>query len=187
MKTRYQKIAEAILGFLLVMAVAALIFLCMMCGGCTKRIYVPVESVHTEYRAADTTAIYNRLLKIFESRKEKESKSDSLIDREKETVVLNIQGDTVRQIQTRYVYRAAQREKELETENKTLRDSLSVLNTRLEAIKTDSIPSIVTVERELSKWEKVKMDFGGAAIGGAAVLFIALCVAVVWLIKKGKK
>lgn len=153
------------------------------CKTVTK--YVPVESVRTEYREADSTAIFNRLLKIFESRKEKESKSDSLVDREKETVVLNIQGDTVRQIQTKYVYRATQREKELESENKTLRDSVSVLNTRLESIKTDSVPVIVPVERELSKWEKAKMDFGGMAMGGltaVVVLFI-----IVWLIKKFKK
>ncbi|MBD5302329.1 MAG: hypothetical protein HDS16_04955 [Bacteroides sp.] len=187
MKIKTDLIPKPALVWHLAIFLTTFIFFCLMCCGCSRKVYVPVESVHTEYRAADTTAIYNRLLKIFESRKEKEVKSDSLIDREKETVVLNTQGDTVRQIQTKYVYRATNREKELETENKTLRDSIFVLNTRLESIKTDSVPSIVTVERELSKWEKVKMDFGGMAIGGAAVLLIALCVAVVWLIKKGKK
>ena len=127
-----------------------------LCGCRTQ--YVPVETIRTEYREADTTAIFNRLLKIFESRKEKESKSDSLVDRTKETVILNENGDTAKHIRDRYVYISTNREKELETENKTLRDSLSVLNTRMEAIKTDSIPSIVTVERKLSRWEKVKMD-----------------------------
>lgn len=187
MKTMYEKIADVVLGFLFAMMITALVFICLLCGGCSRKVYVPVESVHTEYRDADTTEIFNRLLKIFESRKEKESKSDSLVDREKESIVLNTQGDTVRLTRTRYVYLSSNREKELETENKTLRDSLSMVNTRLESIKTDSVPSIVTVERELSRWEKVKMDFGGMAIGGAGVLFIALCVAVVWLIKKGRR
>lgn len=185
MKGRNEKISDAILGFLLTIAITALIFLCLLCGGCSRKIYVPVESVRTEYRDADTTAIFNRLLKIFESRREKEVKSDSLIDREKETVVLNEKGDTTRHDKERIVYRATAREKELESENKTLKDSLSVLNTRLESIKTDSIPSIVTVERELSRWEKAKMDFGGMAMGGliaVVVLFI-----IVWLIKKFKK
>ncbi|MDE6072011.1 MAG: hypothetical protein K2G53_05605, partial [Muribaculaceae bacterium] len=50
MKERYQKAAEAILGFLLVVAITALIFLCLLCGGCTRKVYVPVESVRTEYR-----------------------------------------------------------------------------------------------------------------------------------------
>lgn len=149
--------------------------------------YIPVERVRAEYWEADTTAIYNRLLKIFESRKEKESKFDSLVDRTKETVIINEKGDTTRHDRERTVYKSTKREKELETENKTLRDSLSVLNTRLESIKTDSVPSIVPVERELSKWEKAKMDFGGMAIGGSGVLFIGLCIAVVWLIKGKRK
>lgn len=146
--------------------------------------YVPVETVRTEYKDADTTAIFNRLLKIFESKREKEVKSDSLIDRTKETVVLNEKGDTAKHYKTQYIYLSTNLEKELETENKTLKDSLSVLNTRLESIKTDSVPVIVPVERELSKWEKAKMDFGGMAMGG---LLIALCVAVVWLVKRFKR
>ena len=144
--------------------------------------YVPVERVRTEYRAADTTEIYNRLLEIFESRKEKELRSDSLVDREKETIVLNIQGDTVRRIQTRYVYRATQREKELEMENKTLRDSISSLNTRLESIKTDSIPVPYPVEKEVNKlywWQKSLIWIGG-------IFLIGIPVAVWWLIRKKK-
>lgn len=51
---------------------------------------------------------------------------------------------------------------------------------------TDSVTLRVPypVERELSRWEQTKMDFGGMAIGG---LIIALCVAVAWLIKKFRK
>lgn len=37
------------------------------------------------------------------------------------------------------------------------------------------------VERKLSKWEQVKIDYGGEAIASLAVIVIA---AVVWLIKK---
>lgn len=46
--------------------------------------------------------------------------------------------------------------------------------------RRDSVPVPYPVERELSKWEQTKMDFGGFALGGIAV---ALCIAVVWLIK----
>ena len=187
MKTKYEKIAEAILGFLLVVAITALIFLCLLCGGCSRKVYVPVESVRTEYREADTTAIFNRLMAYFESRREKESRSDSLIDRSSEKVVVNENGDTLKHEKERTIYRATAREKELETENKTLQDSVSVLNTRLESIKTDSVPVIVPVERELSRWEKTKMEAGGIAIVTAVALFIGLCVAVIWLIKKRKK
>lgn len=46
---------------------------------------------------------------------------------------------------------------------------------------SDTIRIPYPVERQLSKWEQVKQDVGGMAIGGIA---IAVCVAVIWLIKK---
>ena len=180
-------IARVLLGFMLAMGITMLIFFCLLSGGCSRKVYVPVETVRTEYKEADTTVIFNRFLKIFESKREKESKSDSLVDREKETVVLNVQGDTIKITRTHYVYVSTNREKELESENKTLKDSLSMLNTRLESIKTDSIPVIVPVERKLSRWEQAKMDVGGIAIVTAIALFIGLCIAVVWIIKKGRR
>lgn len=157
-----------------------------LCGCSPKVRHVPVETVRTEYREADTAAIYNRLLMMFESRREKESRSDSIIDREKETVVLNVQGDTVRLTRTQYVYVSSKREKELERENKTLRDSLSVLNIRLESIKTDSVPVIVPVERELSRWERVKMDFGGLMAGAVGVLAICVAAIIGWMFLRRK-
>lgn len=48
----------------------------------------------------------------------------------------------------------------------------------------DSIPVPYPVERKLSHWEQTKMDLGGFALGGVAV---ALCVAVIWLIRKFRK
>lgn len=51
---------------------------------------------------------------------------------------------------------------------------------------TDSVrvPEPYSVERKLTRWEQTKMDFGGFALGGVAV---ALCIAVVWLIRKFRK
>ena len=48
----------------------------------------------------------------------------------------------------------------------------------------DSIPVPYPVERSLSRWEQTKMDFGGMAFGGVA---IALCFAVIWLVKRFKR
>lgn len=165
-------------------AFVLLLLACAMCGCRTQ--YVPMETVRTEYIEADTTAIYRRLLKQFESRREKESRSDSLIDRIKETVVLNEHGDTTRHDKVRIIYRATAREKELEVENKTLQDSISVLNTRLESIKTDSIQVPYPVEKQLTKWEKAKMDFGGIAFGGMIVAVIVIAV-LAWMARKRRK
>ena len=62
-----------------------------------------------------------------------------------------------------------------------------MLNTRLESVKTDSVPVPYPVEKELSKWERTKIDYGGTAMLTAAALVIGLCVAVVWLIRKKNK
>ena len=53
-------------------------------------------------------------------------------------------------------------------------------------VSVDSVRVAVPypVERELTRWEQVKMDFGGMALGG---LVIALCAAVAWLIKKYRR
>lgn len=156
----------------------------LLLTGCTTTKYVPVESVRTEYRDADTTAIYNRLLKFFESTREKETRSDSLFDREKETLILRENGDTARHDRERIIYRSTNREKELETKVKEQDSIINDLRMQLASIKTDSIPVPYPVERKLSKWEQTKMDLGGIAMGGVA---IALCFAVVWLVKRFKR
>lgn len=47
--------------------------------------------------------------------------------------------------------------------------------------RCDTIRVPYPVERQLSKWERTKMDFGGMALG---VIIAIVCVAVIWLIKK---
>lgn len=51
-------------------------------------------------------------------------------------------------------------------------------------VRTDSVAVPYPVERSLTRWEQTKMDFGGFALGGIAV---ALCIAVVWLIRKFRR
>ena len=50
--------------------------------------------------------------------------------------------------------------------------------------RTDTIRQPYPVEKQLSRWEQTKMDFGGFALGGIAVV---LCIAVVWLIRKFRR
>lgn len=55
---------------------------------------------------------------------------------------------------------------------------------------TDSVRVRVPypVERELTPWEKTKMDFGGLALGGCGVLVIgALAALVAWLVKRKRR
>lgn len=50
--------------------------------------------------------------------------------------------------------------------------------------RTDTIRVPYPVEKQLTRWQQTKMDFGGFALGGMVVV---LSVAVVWLIKKFRR
>lgn len=86
----------------------------------------------------------------------------------RDSVAVYINGDTVRI--TRYRDR--------------WRDRVILKRDTLSQVKTDSIAVPYPVERSLTRWEKVKQDAGGIAIGGVLVV---LCAAVVWLTRKLRK
>lgn len=130
--------------------IALLICLLVLATGCSRKVYVPVESV-----VSRTDTIYSAKVRV-----------DSVIMRD--SVAVFQKGDTVLITKYRDRYRV-----------KELTDT--VYQSAIDSVKV-SVP--YPVERELSRWERTKMDFGGMAIGA---LVIALCVAVAWLIKKFRK
>ena len=130
--------------------IALFICLLVLASGCSRKVYVPVESV-----VSRTDTIYSAKVRV-----------DSVIMRD--SVAVFQKGDTVLITKYRDRYRV-----------KELTDT--VYQSAIDSVKV-SVP--YPVERELSRWERTKMDFGGAAIGA---LVIALCVAVAWLIKKFRK
>lgn len=87
-------------------------------------------------------------------------------DTVRDTRLVWVKGDTIREIRNREHLRLV-----------SVHDTCFVEH-------TDTIRVPYPVERKLSRWEKAKMDFGGFAMGGVV---IALCIAVVWLIKKFRK
>lgn len=90
---------------------------------------------------------------------------DSVIFRD--SVSLVQRGDTVFVTKYRDRYRVKER---VDTVYQSMIDSVKV-----------SVP--YPVERPLSKWEQVKMEAGGWAIGAGSVLFVALVAVIVWLVK----
>lgn len=166
------------------MRILAVLTLALTALSCAPTKYVPVESVRTEYIKADTTGMYERMLSFFESQRLKETSSDSVIDRTKETVVIKDNGDTARHDKERIVYVSSRREKELEHKVQQQDSIIKDLRIQLASVKTNSIPVPYPVERSLSRWEQAKMDFGGVAIG---VLAGAVCMAVIWIILRFKR
>lgn len=53
-----------------------------------------------------------------------------------------------------------------------------------EIVKVDSVRVPYPVEKELTKWQQIKMDFGGMAFGAIALVLIAF---VLWLLVRRLK
>ena len=51
-------------------------------------------------------------------------------------------------------------------------------------IKNDSIQVPYPVEKKLSRWQQVKMDVGGIAIGGCLVFFILIIIKLFYFLKR---
>jgi hypothetical protein len=67
-------------------------------------------------------------------------------------------------------------------------DRYKASNDSLRATRKERIEVPVPIERKLSRWEKLKMDVGGWAIGAmSTVLLGVIGYIVVWLLKKYRK
>lgn len=170
----------------LLVAAVGMVLAWILCG-CTRTVYEPLETVRVEYREADTTAIYERARIWYESMLRREKTSDSIIDRQKETVILKENGDTARHDNERIIYVSSRREKELEHKISQCDSIIESLREQLKTIKADSIPVPYPVEKRLSRWEEVKMDFGGVAIGGVASVLVLVAAWLAWRFLLRKK
>lgn len=169
---------------MLCLATLLLIWGAAALSGCTRTVYQPMETVRTEYIHGDTTQFATLINSLKEQISQKSSTKESLIHKETETVQLNEQGDTVLRDRFVYIHLSSEERSAYERTIESQRDSISELRQKLSSVKSDSIPVPYPIEKKLSKWEQTKMDFGGMAIGA---LVIAVCAAVVWLVRSFRK
>lgn len=109
--------------------------------------------VPTEHTVYNTDTVYEAVLRV-----------DSLIQRDSVAVVQK--GDTVLITRYRDRYRVKER---TDTVYKAKTDSVRV---------REPYP----VERKLTKWEQVKMDFGGMFLGG--LIAVVVSAVIVWIVKR---
>lgn len=112
--------------------------------------------VPTEHTVYKTDTVYEDVLRV-----------DSVIQRDSVAVVQK--GDTVLITRYRDRYRIKER---TDTVYKAKTDSVMV---------REPYP----VERELTKWEQTKMDFGGIFLGGLCA--VAVLAVAVWIIKRKRR
>lgn len=167
---------------LIIIGLLALTSLCFT--SCSHRVYVPVQSIRT-----DT---------IYMSRKDSVHIKDSLITRQviniRDSVAIHdsvvIIKDEQGNIKEKLIIRYRDRWHATQ-DNLTLQRLLAhykASNDILRATRKERIEVPVPVERKLSRWEKLKMDVGGWAIGAmSTVLLGVIGYIVVWLLKKYRK
>ncbi len=129
------------LGILL-LYMAAYVTVALLLFGCTRTVYMPVETVRTEREEVTRR------------------RTDTVM--QGDTRLIYIKGDTVVDWRDRW------------------RDRTTLVHDTVCIERTDSVQAPYPVERKLSRWERVKMDFGGIAIGGALV---ALAAVIIWIVK----
>ena len=159
---RYEDIIKQItLAFLL----AATFVILMMLQGCRTK-YVSVPEYHKEY--------INRTDSFFHTDTIKEKEWMTI--KEVDSAQLAKLGVQLRNIKNAYLI---ERNRNRERNNTTLKAKTDTV------IKTDSIRVPYPVERKLNKWESLKMEVGGWAIGGMSVVLLAVIgYAVLWLVRK---
>lgn len=167
---------------LIIIGLLALTSLCFT--SCSHRVYVPVQSIRT-----DT---------IYMSKKDSVHIKDSLITRQVITtrdsvaihdsvvIVKDEQGNIKEKLIVRYRDRWHATQDNLMLQR--MIDRYKASNDSLRATMKEHIEVPKVVERELSRWEKIKMDVGGWAIGAlSATLLAAIAYIIIWILKKYRR
>ena len=160
------------------------IFFEVLFASCSHRTYVPLQSVRT-----DT---------VYMARKDSVHVRDSLVERQvvnirdsvavhdSVVIVKDERGNVKEKLIVRYRDRWHATEDNLSLQRQI--DRYKASNDSLRAVKRDSVSIPVPVEKKLSRWQKIKMDVGGWAIGAmSAVLLGVVGYIIVWLLKKYRK
>lgn len=177
-----KEIKYYVYSMLIIIGLLALTALCLT--SCSHRVYVPVQSIRT-----DT---------IYMSRKDSVHIKDSLITRQviniRDSVAIHdsvvIIKDEQGNIKEKLIVRYRDRW-HATLDNLTLQrqiDRYKASNDSLRATKTEYKEVPIPVEKKLSRWQKIKMDVGGWAIGAMSIFLLAIVgYIVIWLLKKYRK
>lgn len=167
---------------LIIIGLLALTALCFT--SCSHRAYIPLQSVHTDtiYMARkDSVHIKDSLVvrQVINIR-------DSVAIHDSVVVVQDEQGNVKERLIVRYRDRWHATQDILTLQRQI--DRYKASNDSLRATKTEYKEVPIPVEKKLSRWQKIKMDVGGWAIGAISTFLLAIIgYIVVWLLKKYRK
>lgn len=145
-----------------------LVLLASAVCSCSRVQYVPLPSVSQvkdSVNLIDSVSIRYEVVKV-----------DSVRIKDSTVIVQDKDGNIIME---KY-YRETERYRSLENDYNELKRRYE----SLKAEKRDSVPVPYPVEKELSRWQKLKMDAGGIAI---VVVLLALAASGVWLFLRLRK
>lgn len=156
------------------------LFLC----GCSHQTYVPLQSIRTDtvYMArTDSVHIKDSLVirQVINVR-------DSVAIHDSVVIVKDEQGNVKERLIVRYRDRWHATQDNLTLQRQI--DRYKASNDSLRATKTEYKEVPIPVEKKLSRWQKIKMDVGGWAIGAISTVLLGVVgYIIVWLLKKYRK
>ena len=177
-----KEIKYYVYSILIIIGLLSLTAICMT--SCSHRVYVPVQSIRT-----DT---------IYIAKKDSVHIKDSLITRQviniRDSVAIHdsvvIVKDEQGNIKERLIVRYRDHWHATQDALTLLRliDRYKASYDSLRATKTEYKEVPIPVEKKLSRWQKIKMDVGGWAIGAMSTFLLAIVgYIVIWLLKKYRK
>lgn len=149
--------------------------------GCTRTVYVPVESKQIDSLAINTVNQAESFQTLIEQLQTTVCRRDSVVIRYSVIVVVNSDGDVVSKERFHDLQHGYSRDEtvfQLQARYDSIIDAQRQdIVSILQSIENTPLP----VERELSEWEKIKMDLGGITLG---VIACVLLYIILWLVKK---
>ncbi len=160
------------------------IFFAVLFTSCSHKVYVPVESVRTDtlyLSHRDSIHVKDSIIMhhVINTR-------DSVAIHDSVVIVQDEQGNIKERLIVRYRDRWHATQDNLTLQRQI--DRYRLENDSLREANSEIQNTVVPVEKKLSRWEKLKMDVGGWAIGAMSTFILAAVgYIVVWLLKKYRK
>jgi len=147
------------------LALVILSILCAFLSGCETIKYMPVETVRTEYLHSTDTV----------------KETDTLF-RDKETIIREADSATIAKLglqlkQNERAILILQKELEKQISNKSESKTDTVF-------KTKDVQVPYPVEKPLTRWQQVCIDYGKLTMGATALLVVFI---IVWLVRRFRK
>lgn len=172
-KEFFKQLTATICTLMIAFLMTGAVLICVLLGGCTRKVYVPVEN--TTVRTDTVTHYINGTdsVTVIERVYESDTRYDSIAP------IVDSLGRVLGYERWHFRERTQKDSREIER-LKSLVDSLK-------AMKRDSVdrPVPYPVERPLTKWEQTKMDFGGMFLGG--LIAVVVSAVIVWIVKRKRR